>query len=70
MIASLLPPFGSLARELCLAQRENEESFLAAMFQSLGRLLKIGAGRKVRRKRGCGLRVFEFTQGIEGGPTH
>jgi len=30
---------GSLARELCLAQRENEESFLAAMFQSLGRLL-------------------------------
>ncbi len=30
---------GSLARELCLVQRENEESFLAAMFQNLGRLL-------------------------------
>ena len=30
---------GSLAHELCLVQRENEESFLAAMFQSLGRLL-------------------------------
>jgi eukaryotic-like serine/threonine-protein kinase len=30
---------GSLARELCLVPRENEESFLAAMFQNLGRLL-------------------------------
>jgi eukaryotic-like serine/threonine-protein kinase len=30
---------GSLARELCLVQRENEESFLAAMMQNLGRLL-------------------------------
>ncbi|MGN7872683.1 protein kinase domain-containing protein [Roseateles sp. 22389] len=30
---------GSLARELCLVPRENEESFLATMFQGLGRLL-------------------------------
>lgn len=30
---------GSLARELGSAQRDNEESFLAAMFQNLGRLL-------------------------------
>jgi serine/threonine protein kinase len=30
---------GSLARELCLQPRENEESFLAAMFQNLGRML-------------------------------
>jgi HD-like signal output (HDOD) protein len=30
---------GSLARELCLVQRENEESFLAATMQNLGRLL-------------------------------
>ncbi|QPF74838.1 HDOD domain-containing protein [Roseateles sp. DAIF2] len=30
---------GSLARELCLVQRENEESFLVAMLQNLGRLL-------------------------------
>jgi eukaryotic-like serine/threonine-protein kinase len=30
---------GSLARELCLVPRENEESFLTTMFQGLGRLL-------------------------------
>ncbi|MEJ6001882.1 protein kinase domain-containing protein [Paucibacter soli] len=30
---------GSLARELCSATRENEEAFLAAMLQNLGRLL-------------------------------
>ncbi|UXH77010.1 serine/threonine protein kinase [Roseateles amylovorans] len=30
---------GSLSRELCLVPRENEESFLATMFQGLGRLL-------------------------------
>lgn len=30
---------GSLARELSIDERDNEESFLAAMFQNLGRLL-------------------------------
>ena len=30
---------GSLARELAISERDNEESFLAAMFQNLGRLL-------------------------------
>lgn len=30
---------GSLARELCSATRENEEAFLSAMLQNLGRLL-------------------------------
>jgi len=53
---------GSLARELCLVPRENEESFLATMFQGLGRLLAEfylpeeaqQVRRQVRPERGMG----------------